>query len=266
MTKEATFGRVTSRPPIDREALHATVGASWARLEVVESTTSTNADLLGDAAAPDRSVLVAEVQTAGRGRLDRAWQSPARAGLTFSVLLRPAVPAATWGWLPLLAGVALHDAVGGHVPSSLKWPNDLLDAVGGKLAGILAQSTGDAVVVGIGLNVTTERDELPVPTASSLVLAGAAVDRTALLGEILARLAARYGEWSAAGGDAESSGIAAAYRAACSTIGADVEVQTPAGPLAGRALDVDSGGRLVLDVDGQRHTVAAGDVTHVRMG
>ena len=275
---------MTSRPPIDREALHATVAGRWARIEVVEATQSTNADLLaaaersaaelsgdlvGDgplAPIPDRSVLVAEVQTAGRGRLDRTWTSPPRAGLTFSVLLRPTVPAAAWGWLPLLAGVALHDAVSGHVPCSLKWPNDLLDVDGGKLAGILAQASGTAVVVGIGLNVSTERDELPVPTASSLALKGATPDRTALLGEILAQLARRYGEWSASGGDAESSGVAPAYRAACSTVGADVEVLTPSGPLSGRALDVDAGGRLVLDVAGERLTVAAGDVTHVRIG
>jgi BirA family biotin operon repressor/biotin-[acetyl-CoA-carboxylase] ligase len=255
---------VLSRPPIDREALHATVGSTWARVDVVESTESTNADLLADVQAPDRAVLVAEVQTAGRGRLDRTWQSPPGAGLTFSVLLRPAVPAAAWGWLPLLAGVAVHKAVAAHVACSVKWPNDLLDADGGKLAGILAQTAGDAVVVGIGVNVTTQRDELPVPTASSLALLGATPDRTALLAAILGEFATRYGAWSAAGGDASASGLAESYRAVCSTIGSEIEVQTPGPALRGTAVDVDESGRLVLEVAGERHTVAAGDVTHVR--
>lgn len=276
MSKQATFGRVTSRPPIDREALQATAGASWTRIDVVDSTASTNLDLLADDDAPDRCVLVAEMQTAGRGRLDRTWTSPRGAGLTFSVLLRPAVPAATWGWLPLLAGVALHDAISAYVPVRLKWPNDLLDADGGKLAGILAQTAGAAVVIGIGLNVTTRRDELPVPTASSLALLNSDrrsdqnsdqrsdLDRTALLGEILTRIAARYESWSAAGGDAEAAGTVQAYRVACATIGSDVEVQTPGGELRGRAVAVDAGGRLVLKTGDQTHTVAAGDVTHVR--
>lgn len=253
-----------SRPPLDPEALHATVGDAWARIEVVDSTESTNRDLLAAPQAPDRSVLVAEVQTAGRGRLDRAWSSPRGAGLTFSVLVHPGAPTASWGWLSLLAGVALHDAVGTHVECALKWPNDLLDARGGKLSGILAQSSGERVVIGIGVNVTTQRDELPVPTASSLALCGAHPDRTTLLGEILARLAARYDAWSAAGCDAERSGLADAYRAACTTLGREVSVETPVETVRGRALDVDAGGRLVLEVARQRRAIAAGDVTHVR--
>jgi BirA family biotin operon repressor/biotin-[acetyl-CoA-carboxylase] ligase len=236
----------------------------WGRVDVVESTESTNADLLADTGAPDRTVRVAEVQTAGRGRLDRQWSSAYGAGLTFSVLLRPVASPASWGWLPLLAGVALRDAVSAHARCTLKWPNDLLAADGDKLAGILAQTAADAVVVGIGLNVTTQREELPVPTATSLALQGARPDRTALLGQILLRLGERYDAWQAAGGDAFASGLAADYRAACSTIGATVRVETPAGTLVGRAIDVDAGGRLVLDAGGTRHTVAAGDVTHVR--
>jgi BirA family biotin operon repressor/biotin-[acetyl-CoA-carboxylase] ligase len=258
---------VISRPPIDREALQATVERQWARVDVVDSTESTNADLLADARAPDRSVLVAEVQSAGRGRLDRSWSSPARAGLTFSVLLRPELPApaaSSLGWLPLLAGVAVHDALRPLLPVTLKWPNDVLDADGGKLAGILAQASGSAVVIGVGLNVWTQRDELPVPTASSLALRGVQIDRTELLGSILLHLAERYDAWLAAGGDAAVSGIATAYRIACGTLGAAVDVDTPAGHIAGLAVDVDPGGRLVLDTSGGRRTVAAGDVTHVR--
>ena len=96
------------RLPLDVSRLQDALGSRWARVAVVEETASTNADLLADASAPDRSLLAAEHQVAGRGRFDRRWESPARAGLTFSVLVRPTVPVATWGWLPLLAGLALH--------------------------------------------------------------------------------------------------------------------------------------------------------------
>jgi len=256
---------VNERPPIDADALHATAGARWTRLDVVGETASTNADLLGDHDAPDRSVLLAEVQTGGRGRFDRAWVSPPRSGLTFSILLRPDAPVATWSWLPLLAGVAVHDAVAPYADAALKWPNDLLLGPDrGKAAGILAQSTGTAVVVGIGLNVSTTRDELPVPTATSLALCGATPDRTALLGEILDAFASRYDSWLGAGGDAEASGVASAYRRACATLGEHVVVELPGASVRGRASDVDASGRLVLDREGEQVVVAAGDVTHVR--
>ncbi|HJQ43916.1 MAG TPA: biotin--[acetyl-CoA-carboxylase] ligase, partial [Jatrophihabitantaceae bacterium] len=134
------------REPLDESGLRDLLGTRWQRVVVVDETTSTNADLLQDTSAPDRSVLVAEVQTAGRGRLDRTWTSPPGAGLTFSVLLRPDVPMQHWGWLPLIAGVALHEAVASStaVPVALKWPNDLLaGAESRKAAGILAQTSGD---------------------------------------------------------------------------------------------------------------------------
>src|SRR5207302_4121878 len=116
--------------------------------------------------APEGIVRVAHFQNGGRGRLDRSWSSPPGAGLTFSVLLRPAAPTPTWGWLPLLAGVAVAQAVG--AAAKLKWPNDvLLGDQARKVAGILVQSAAGVAVVGIGLNVTTSLAELPVPTATS---------------------------------------------------------------------------------------------------
>ena len=139
---------------------------------MVARTGSTNADLVAGArdGAPEGAVLVAEEQTAGRGRMGRSWLSPPRAALTFSVLLRPTdVPAARRGWLPLLAGVAVATAIRqvSALDAALKWPNDVL-LRSGKLAGILAEQSGDAVVVGIGVNVSTARHELPAPAASSL--------------------------------------------------------------------------------------------------
>lgn len=260
--------RGVARVPLDSTRLRNELAARWARIQVVESTASTNADLLADSSAPDRSVLVAEDQVAGRGRFDRSWTSPPRAGLTFSVLLRPPVPMPAWGWLPLLAGVALHEAVGSvsGVDTAVKWPNDLLAADGRKLAGILAQTAGSAVVVGIGLNVDTADDELPVDTATSLLLAGAAdVDRTALLIAILARLDARYAQWADCGGDAAAAGLTAAYRSVCATLGRPVRVTLGDDTvLDGDATDVDDLGRLVVRTPAGEHAVSAGDVEHVR--
>jgi BirA family biotin operon repressor/biotin-[acetyl-CoA-carboxylase] ligase len=222
-----------------------------------------------DEAAPDRTVLVAEHQTSGRGRLDRSWASPPGAGLTFSVLLRPSAPIPTWGWLPLLAGVALHDAVSAvtGLDLDLKWPNDLLFGPSEeKIAGILAQTSGEAVVVGIGLNVSTTRDELPVPTATSLVLCGAAeIDRTQLLTAILTHLDALCAQWSDVGGDAEACGLAASYREACATLGRPVAVTTTGGTIVtGRAVGIDGDGRLQVDVGGLVEAIGAGDVEHLR--
>jgi BirA family biotin operon repressor/biotin-[acetyl-CoA-carboxylase] ligase len=250
------------RPPVDVSVVTRALAGRWARIEVAEEVESTNARLLADFAAPDRTVLVAEHQTAGRGRLDRAWTSPPRAGLTFSVLLRPSAPIATWGWLPLLTGVAVHDAIPGVV---LKWPNDILyGSEERKLAGILAQTSGGAVVVGVGLNVSTTADELPVETATSLALCGAAEpDRTALLVALLTRLDTRLAQWDDARGDAEACGLHAAYTQACATLGREVAVATTGGErLVATAVAIDADGRLRLDTGG---VVGAGDVEHLRL-
>jgi len=266
------------RPPLDAAALRAALtapGGEWAALDVVASTGSTNVDLLAAAraGAADRTVLIAEHQDAARGRHARAWSSPPRAGLSLSVLLRgTGVPLACIGWLPLLTGVAVADAVQrvAQVKVTLKWPNDVL-IDGRKLGGILAEvaSTGPepTVVVGLGLNVSLRADELPVPTATSLVLVSAAcTDRDPILRAVLRELAARERAWRAVGGDPARSGLAAAYRARCSTLGQDVIVTLPQDhALHGRAVDIDDTGRLVVrDKDGTQHVVAAGDVTHVR--
>ncbi|GAB3203260.1 biotin--[acetyl-CoA-carboxylase] ligase [Geodermatophilus arenarius] len=265
------------RPPLDAAALQAALTRDsrlWRSLEVVGEVGSTNA-VLADRAAdddlPEGAVLVAEHQAAGRGRLDRTWTSPPRAGLTVSVLLRPDVPAARRGWLPLLTGVALAEAVGEvtGVRTSLKWPNDLLAVDGAKLAGILAEAVSaparPAVVVGTGLNVGTRREELP-PTGSSLALVtGAPVDRGPVLLAYLRALERRYLAWTAALGDPVATGLAADYLAWCSTVGAEVTVTLPDGSaLSGTATAVDWDGRLVVRTDGGTVELASGDVQHVR--
>src|SRR3954468_2469752 len=178
-----------ARPPLDRARLES-LGSPWRTVEVLEESPSTNAELARRAreGAPEGLVVVAEHQSAGRGRLDRVWVTPPRAALTVSLLVDPAaVPVGRWPWLPLLTGLAVVDAVAAvaGLGASLKWPNDVL--LGGrKVAGILTERVerdgGAVAVVGVGLNVSSTRAELPVETATSLALAGAPhPDRTALL-------------------------------------------------------------------------------------
>ncbi|MDH6110836.1 BirA family biotin operon repressor/biotin-[acetyl-CoA-carboxylase] ligase [Kitasatospora sp. MAP12-15] len=265
------------RPPLDADALRRDLvlpGGLWTALDVVTETGSTNSDLTARAAtgAPEGAVLVAERQSAGRGRLDRQWSAPARSGLFLSLLLRPTVPRERLGWLPILVGVAAAGAISrvGGIEVGLKWPNDLQVTVDGaerKLGGILTELTGDAVVAGLGLNVSLRADELPVPTAASLALAGAEVtERTTLLRAVLREFAELYTEWQAAAGDPHASGLLPAYAARCTTLGRQVLVQLPGDrELRGEAVAVDGDGRLVVrKPDGTRQAVGAGDVVHVR--
>ena len=259
-------------------------GWDWPAPVLLDSTPSTNADVgrAARAGAAEGSVVCAELQTAGRGRLGRSWSSPTGAGLTFSLLLRPAVADADWGWLPLLAGVAvagaLQDTTG--VPVALKWPNDLVvagpDRSGGagprKLGGILMERVTDgprpAAVVGVGIDVLHDAADLPVPTATSLALEGAgALDRETVLAAVLSALRGWYRRWTDAGGDSVRSGLADAYRERCLTLGSRVRVESAGGPpLVGRAVDVDRLGRLLVEPvgGGAVEAVAAGDVVHLR--
>ncbi|MEU7489401.1 biotin--[acetyl-CoA-carboxylase] ligase [Streptomyces sp. NPDC042319] len=266
------------RPPLNATALRKALvrpGSLWTALEVVQATGSTNTDLAARAAkgeAAAGSVLVAEEQSAARGRLDRTWSAPPRSGLFFSVYLEPDVPSARWGWLPLLAGVATATALAraAGVDTALKWPNDLLITVDGeerKTGGILAEAAGGGVVLGIGLNVSLRADELPVPTAGSLALAGAqGTDRDPLLRAVLRSLEQWYGDWRAAGGDPAAAGLQEAYAAGCATLGRTVRALLPGDQeLRGEAVAVDGDGRLVLATgDGVQRPVSAGDIVHLR--
>lgn len=264
----------------------------FARVEVVETSPSTNADLVAavradPAAWPAPSALVAEHQTAGRGRAGRSWATPARAGLTVSVLLRPQVPAETLGWLPLLAGLAVVRTVSdGGVTAAVKWPNDVLlpaaDTVAGlgpyrKVAGILAEvvpapavagADAPAVVLGIGLNVSQSADELPVPTATSLALAGhPRPDRTDVLVRMLGEVHAVVRRWERAGGDVAAAGLLEEYTAVSATLGTRVraELAGGAGVLEGEAVGLDGSGALVVRPEsGEERAVTAGDVWHLR--
>lgn len=259
------------RAPLQVRSLTSELSTPWTHLSVVPRTGSTNADLVRAARlgrALPWSVLVTEHQVDGRGRLGRTWTSAPGSTLTFSALVP--TPEGT-GWAPLLAGLALVEAIEElyAVAPALKWPNDVLAPAGHaeqgrKLAGTLCELTGVGVVVGIGLNVDQERDELPVPTATSLrLLAGAhpaALTRQRLLLGVLDHLATVLTAWQQ-----RPEQVRDAYRRRCTTLGRTVQVDLgTAGRATAEAVEIDADGHLVVDLDGRRQALAAGDVTHLR--
>ncbi|MEQ4518992.1 biotin--[acetyl-CoA-carboxylase] ligase [Pseudarthrobacter sp. B907] len=281
------------RPPLDQGALGDAGFLSAhgiAQLSVVDSTGSTNADLLHGVsvdprAYPDLTVLAAEYQSAARGRLDRHWEAPARSSVSVSIVLRPVnaegrpLPTQSYSWLSLLAALALREALleTAGIPAELKWPNDVL-VRGKKIAGILAQlgPMGDGavppVVLGTGLNVTLTAAELPVPTATSVLLEQpATVDRTALLKSYLSRFATLYRSFCNADGD-PAAGMAGGpslhkrVEHVLTTLGKQVRAQLPGDhEIIGHATRLDDyGSLLVVDAGGHEHVVTAGDVVHLR--
>lgn len=264
-------------PPLDEAALRAALigaGLGWSRLDVVERTGSTNADLLARAASGADvagAVLLAEHQTAGRGRHGRGWSAGPRTQITMSVGVSVVdVPVAAWGWLSLATGVAVVDAVaplleGTGIRAGLKWPNDVLagpPGSRGKLAGILAEVARPAVVIGVGLNVARAPDG--VEGATSLRDLGvAAPDRGELVRALLTELGGRIAAWRAARG--ADGALAADYRARSLTIGTRVRAHLPGGgELVGTATGIDDRGRLCLRTGHETAVISAGDVVHLR--
>ncbi len=264
--------RDTLRVPFVAESLRHGLVPPWRHLEVVDETGSTNADLIARAAAGGNIggvVLIAEHQTAGRGRSGRSWSDVPRAQVTMSVGIDVNdVPSETWGWLPLAAGVAVVDAVADvtGVRAGLKWPNDVLAGDNGKLAGILAEVAAPApvIVIGIGLNVSLLADELPDPVATSLVLLGVQhPDRNELVGALLQELDRRIGSWRAALGS--DAALSADYAAHSLTIGSRVRALLPGGnEIVGDARSVDDQGRLCIATGDETVAVSAGDIVHLR--
>jgi BirA family biotin operon repressor/biotin-[acetyl-CoA-carboxylase] ligase len=240
------------------------------------STGSTNTDLVGLArgGAPEGVVLVADHQTAGRGRLGRSWSAPPGSSLLTSVLCRPALPLRRAHLVTVAAGLAALDAVevvAGSRPA-LKWPNDVVVEDGGatrKLAGLLAEAVVEGgslvgVVVGMGMNVralTDRPDDLRARATSVEELAGRPVPVDDVLAAWLTALEDRYGVLVADGGDRHTTEH---HRLACATLGRRVAVQLAAETVEGDAVDVDDDGHLVVEVDGARRAFPVGDVVHLR--
>jgi BirA family biotin operon repressor/biotin-[acetyl-CoA-carboxylase] ligase len=261
------------RGPLDGDRLAAaselTPDLAFELLSEAPSTNEVAAER-ARAGAHEGLVVVADHQSSGRGRLDRTWQTPPGTAVTFSLLLRPTVPPASWPWLPLLVGHNVAKAlVALGYDASVKWPNDVLLDADRKVAGILVERvetpTGPAAIVGVGINVGMSAEELPVPTATSLAVAGTDVpDRTSVLLGVVAAVREGYDMWQA-GGEQGTARLAASYRAQCATLGRDVRVELPgSGELLGRATDIDDDGRLVVETAAGTERVGAGDVIHVR--
>lgn len=242
------------------------------RLEHVAGTGSTNDDLAvrsrsSEAGDLDGAVLITEEQTAGRGRAGRQWSCPAGAGLMFSVAVEvSSIPVTRRAWTGVALALAVASAFGAVAAGrvGLKWPNDVM-VDGAKCGGILAESAGNLVLVGAGLNVSLERAELPRPDATSLRLAGVQVDRNVLLAGVLDEFGRLLADWRSAGGDVDRSGLRPAYLAACSTLGSNVRLELPGGgAVVGTAVDVDPDGAIVVESGAGPVRYSAGDVVHLR--
>lgn len=275
---------MTNPVPLDGDRLRKRLvdDGLYSELDVVTVTGSTNTDLVGaaNAGAADRTVLIAEEQQAGRGRMQRDWVSPRYYGLHVSVLLRPVAAAQTaLSWLPLVAGIALTETVRERTDlrASLKWPNDLLlgNDPARKAAGILAEGVstldGMAVVLGIGVNVHHDRDSLPAGAgglpATSLVAEGAEVDREDLVARLLTAFAEAEQQWRQhAVSQQQDNPLRSRYQGLCGTLGQRVRIELGGGRfLHGTAKEIDDRGCLVVrGADGVRTAVSAGDVVHLR--
>ena len=244
-----------------------TFGRSFRYYDEIESTNA-EAKSLANSGAPEGTVVIAECQSAGRGRLGRRWTSPAGKGLLFSVILRPSVPMSEAHLLTLVAAAAAADGIETQVAVDvqIKWPNDLY--VGDrKVGGILMEVAGEQdevewVIVGIGVNVNTEYSELPVAlrrSATSLkMMTGATVDRSDLLAALLLSLEQRYGEASSAGFDSALR----AFRERDYLLRRAVSVQTREGAITGEATGIDDRGALLVELPHRQiRRFHAGDVT-----
>ena len=249
------------RTPLDEAEINSRVTPYW-RVSVVELTGSTQNDLLQlveSNNALDGQVIATEFQSDGRGRLDRTFQAPAQSALLFSFYIKPRNQRSEWGFIPLIAGLSLVRAIttiDTVMNVSLKWPNDLIIS-DKKCAGIIAQTTNEGIVIGIGLNVSMTPNELPVSTATSLAIEGSTItDRNLLLSHLLNTFAELFEAWE------EGSELLDEYASASSTIGKKVRIELPGGEnLEATVARISHTGELVLD-DG-RH-VSAGDVIHLR--
>ncbi|MFS0501914.1 biotin--[acetyl-CoA-carboxylase] ligase [Corynebacterium striatum] len=270
--------------PLDIECIRTALADDFAVIDYVEQTGSTNTDLMQAENVADGTVLLANEQVSGKGRLGRTWVSPAGSQLILSVLILPET-LEYLGTLPLASGLAVTDTVEGSV---LKWPNDVhID--GNKLCGILAEAgpVGAAfksapktefnkaevnkaevapkteagatlsarVVVGMGLNVTLTREQLPIEKATSLALEGRDTDRTELAIALLKNLRRRITQW-----ENQDPQLMADYRRVCSSIGQEVRLEAPTGDVVGVVEGIADDGRI--NVGGEYYS--AGDVTHLR--
>ena len=227
-------------------------------VDLTASTQSDLAELVNASVAKSGEVIAAEFQSNGRGRLDRTFEAPPQSALLFSFYIAPKRAVSDWGFISFLAALAMREVITDQLAEkvNLKWPNDIL--IGDKkVAGLLAQQIGEGVIVGIGLNVAMSTDELPVPTATSLLLAGSnLLDRNLILSAFLNHFENLFKEWDSGGDFLEK------YRQVCSTLGRQVRVEVLGrDSIEGEAVSITAQGVLILK-DGTE--VNVGDVIHLR--
>lgn len=236
------------------------LGGTWPAPVVLDSVESTNGVLTHHPGDAEGVCVVADEQTAGRGRLDRSWVSNAGAGLWMSVRVSlVGVPPERWPLLSMVAALAareaLLDACGVRV--GVKWPNDLV--VGQrKIGGLLTEVVGSMAIVGIGINVAWTEEALPTAEATSVLVEGGRTDREELLARVLVNLEELRARWRA-----EDTGLLDEFRSACLTLGREVIVRLPGGAsVSGTASGVDDDGHLIVMDGATPVSVSAGDVIH----
>lgn len=227
-------------------------------VDLTASTQSDLAELVNASVAKSGEVIAAEYQSNGRGRLDRTFEAPPQSALLFSFYIAPKRAVSDWGFISFLAALAMREVITDQLAEkvNLKWPNDIL--IGDKkVAGLLAQQIGEGVIVGIGLNVAMSTDDLPVPTATSLLLADSnLLDRNLILSAFLNHFENLFKEWDSGGDFLEK------YRQVCSTLGRQVRVEVLGrDSIEGEAVSITAQGVLILK-DGTE--VNVGDVVHLR--
>ena len=246
--------------PLDQSLISNNVSSYW-RVSVVELTESTQDDLTQraqESKAQQGDVLVANFQSKGRGRLDRTFSAPPGSALLFSLYVEPKRERESWGILTLIAGISICDLLNTLLdkPVTLKWPNDLL--IGEKkVSGLIAQATPKGVVIGVGINVAMSQEQLPISTATSLLLEGSAhLDRNEICARALLALEENLKRFDA------GEDFVELYTQLSSTVGKQVRVELPGGRvIESMAQGVDPTGALIL-ADGSH--ISVGDVIHLR--
>jgi len=245
------------RAVLDEAKISDALTSDYWRVRVINQTTSTQ-DVLKTELVSNGDCVVTEFQSAGRGRLDRSFDSVANVALLFSFYVKPN-RRTQLGWIPLISGMSVARTIN-EVTSShdylTKWPNDVITE-SGKVAGILCEYYGEGIIIGIGINVSTTPEELPVATASSIyITSGIEIDRNLLIALLLKNFQDLFTDWN------NGRDFRGAYRALSKTIGTEVSVILPADQvIRGMAIDVGADGELLLE-SGDR--ISVGDVVHLR--
>ena len=239
---------------LDQTSINHAVTDSYWSVKVVETIDSTQSAL--KLASPQHGdVIVANYQSSGRGRLDRSFEADKGSALLFSAYVIPQRESSEWGFIPLLVGLSVAEVLG--IEFFTKWPNDILSDLG-KVGGILCEVHGDGIIIGIGLNVSMTEEQLPVPTASSVLLTlGSAPDRNLLLPAILKEIAFNLAEWES------GEDLVDDYLDSSATMGKKVSVKLPDGSsIEGIASGISSNGELLLD---SGEIISVGDVLHLSL-